>query len=167
MDEPLFINKVEASGILTFDLYDFKPAEDAVLLDLKDFLYLGLILKEKEFKEALAAYDWEQLRGKAVAITCSEDSIIPTWAYMMLAHRLSGIAILYDYCSAEALDLKRWKIAVLQADITIYRGAKVVVRAYPAMDPALYLAATELLLPYVSTLLYGEAGLPKVIAKNG
>lgn len=165
MDDLTFFNKVEATGIVTFDLYDFKPQEPAVHVDIKDFLYLGLIVKEKEFKAALASYDWERLRGKAVAITCSEDTIIPTWVYMMLAQHLAGIAALSDYCAVDMLDLKRWKQAVAEANLDVYQGKKVVVRARPDVDPALYLYATERLLPVVSTLMYGEAGMPKVIAK--
>ncbi|MEJ5053807.1 DUF2480 family protein [Sphingobacterium sp. MYb382] len=166
MEEPLFINKVEATGIITFDLYDFKPQEAAALVDIKDFLYLGLIVKEKEFKAALSAYGWEHLRGKAVAIVCTEDTIIPTWVYMMLAQKLAGLDTIVDYCTVEELDNKRWQQNLREADLAKYQGEKVVVRARPDVAPALYMQATLRLLPVVSTLMYGEAGMPKVIAKN-
>ncbi|QBQ40777.1 DUF2480 family protein [Sphingobacterium psychroaquaticum] len=161
-----FINKVEASGIITVDLLDYEPKEKSFFLDIKPFLFMEMIVKEKEFKAALETYDWLSLKGRSVAVGCSVDTIIPTWAYMLLVNNLMGIATHIDFCSAAALDRLLWRDAVLATDFSYLTGEKVVVRARPNLDPSLYMAAAEKLKPVVKTLLYGEAGMPKVIAKN-
>jgi hypothetical protein len=160
------INTVEASGILTIDLLDFKPDTESAFLDLKDFLYQGLIIKEKEFKEAIANTDWQTYLDKPVAIGCSQDTIIPPWVYMFISGYLQGIASTIDHGSAEQLDLKRWQANIARQDFGHYEHKKVVIRAHPAIDPLLYITATQKLKPIVKTLMYGEAGLPKVIWKN-
>lgn len=167
MEGDMFVNKVAASGILTVDLMDYKPTVASFFMDIKDFMYMGLIIREKEFKEALSQYDWSALQGRSVAVGCSEEGVIPTWAYMLLANYLLAVAETVDYDTAANLDLKRWKDAIMKADFSPLTGKKVVVRARPNLDPALYMLMTLRLQPIVKTLLYGEAGMPKVIAKNG
>ena len=86
------INKVAESGLITLDLEQYYPKEEIMLFDLKDHLFMELILKEKDFREALKNRDWEIYRGKYVAITCSADAIIPPWAYMRVASYLQPVA---------------------------------------------------------------------------
>lgn len=87
-----FVNKVAESGIITFNLEEYYPKEDLAVFDLKDFLFMGLILKEKDFRAALPQVNWEQYTGINVAITCSADAIIPVWAYMLVASYLQPFA---------------------------------------------------------------------------
>lgn len=77
-------NKVANSGLITLDLEDFYDHSERVLFDIKDFLWQGIVLKEKDFRESLKAHDWTCYQGKLVAIVCTEDAIVPTWAYMLL-----------------------------------------------------------------------------------
>lgn len=161
-----FVNKVEKSGIITIDILDFRPSEKVTFLDMKQFLFMELIVKEKEFKEALEQYDWGQFRNKPVAIGCSVDTIVPTWTYMILAKYLESIASTIDYCSPEAFEMQIWKNNIIQKDFSYLKNEKVVVRARIDIDPSLYIIITEKLKPLVGTLLYGEAGMPKVIHKN-
>src|ERR1700750_1434878 len=86
------INKVSESGLITLDLEQYYPKEEIILFDLKDHLFMGLILKEKDFREALKNMDWEAYKNKYVAVTCSADAIIPPWAYMLVASYLQPIA---------------------------------------------------------------------------
>ena len=90
--EDVIINRVANSGLITIDLEEYLPAEEMEVFDLKNHLFRELILKEKDFREALKNYDWEQYRNKYVAITCSNDAIIPMWAYMLVASYLQPIA---------------------------------------------------------------------------
>ncbi|HRD57906.1 MAG TPA: DUF2480 family protein, partial [Ferruginibacter sp.] len=76
-----FVNKVAESGILTLNLEDYFPKQEIAVFDLKDFLFMGLILKEKDFREALKQLDVTPYQDKVVALTCSTDAIIPVWAY--------------------------------------------------------------------------------------
>lgn len=165
MDQPI-PNRVDASGIITLDLHEFFPKEKSVFLDLKDFLYQGLIIREKEFKETASIYNWEIFRGKPVGIGCSVETIIPTWVYLNLACYLEGLASHSAFCTAEELDLQRWLNEIEQHHFEYLRDKKVVVRAGSNINPTLYLAIARKLKPLVKTLMYGEAGLPKVIWKN-
>ncbi|MFN5357432.1 MAG: DUF2480 family protein, partial [Bacteroidota bacterium] len=76
------VNKVAESGIITLDLEKFYPRQEVVGLDVKDFLFMEMLLKEKDFREKLETTDWSQFNGKIVAVHCSTDAIIPMWAFM-------------------------------------------------------------------------------------
>ncbi|MBO9691660.1 MAG: DUF2480 family protein [Chryseobacterium sp.] len=166
MTEEIFMNKAKASGIIALDLADYKPTTEIVELDIKDHLFMGMIVKEKEFKESIATVDFSVYDEKAVGIICSTDAIIPPWAYMMIMEKLSPYASYVDLNNAETILLDLWKRRLIYADLKQYRDQKVVVRANANYDPSLYLLAAGLLKPLVKTLMYGEIGLPKVIFKQ-
>ena len=84
-----FVNKVAVSGILTLDLEDHYPKEAVKFCDMKDYLFMGLILKEKDFRESLKVLDTAVYQDKITAITCTADAMIPMWAYMLIASRLN------------------------------------------------------------------------------
>ena len=91
MSEP-FVNKVAESGLITLDPEKFYPREEVAVFDLKEYLFMGMILKEKDYREALKTTDWSKYADKNVAITCSADAIIPVWAYMLAAAYLQPVA---------------------------------------------------------------------------
>src|SRR5687768_7277364 len=91
MNDPI-INKVAESGLITLDLEKYYPRGETAVFDLKDHLFMGMILKEKDFREALKTLDWSIYQGKHVAITCSVDAVIPVWAYMLVASYLQPVA---------------------------------------------------------------------------
>jgi hypothetical protein len=165
METETFVNKVTASGIIAFDLIDFRPGVEITVLDIKDLLFMEMIIKEKEFRLAVDQMDFTSFKDKAVAVYCSVDAIIPSWVYMVLAGKLHNNAACFDYKDVSSLELDLWKSKVLDADLTAYKDKKVVVRARPEIPPALYMTATDLLKPVVKTLMYGELGMPKVIFK--
>ena len=86
------INKVANSGLITLNLEDFYHKGERVLYDIKNNLFHGLMLREKDFRAFIKEHDWAQYQGKNVAITCSADAIVPTWAYMLLANKLQPVA---------------------------------------------------------------------------
>ena len=83
--EETFVNKVSESGIVSLNLEDYYPKEDIAQFDMKDYLFMGLILKEKDFRETLKNLDLTIYNNKIVAVTCSADAVIPMWAYMLAA----------------------------------------------------------------------------------
>ena len=83
-NKPL-VNRVAASGLITINLEDFFPKEEVVVFDLKDYLFMELMLKEKDFRAALKEHDWEQYKNKHLVVYCSTDAIIPVWAFMLVA----------------------------------------------------------------------------------
>lgn len=160
-----FVNKVEASGIIAFDLIDFRPTVEIIGFDIKNLLFMEMIVKEKEFRLAVDQMDFTSLANKAVAVHCSVDAIIPSWVYMVLADRLHGNAAYFDFKDVPSLELDLWRSNVLDAELATFENKKVVVRARPEIPPALYMLATDRLKPLVKTLMYGEIGMPKVIFK--
>jgi hypothetical protein len=83
--EDMIVNKVSESGLITLDLEEYYPREETAVFDLKNYLFMELILKEKDYREALKNLDWSIYQNKNVAITCSADAVIPVWAYMLAA----------------------------------------------------------------------------------
>src|SRR5687767_13447048 len=90
--EDEIINRVAASPLVTFDLEKYHQPGDRVLYDIKDLLYQGLVLKEKDFRDHVRKHNWSAYTDKLVAITCSADAIVPTWAYMLVATALKPFA---------------------------------------------------------------------------
>ncbi len=166
MKDTDFVNKVEKSGIVTVDLMDFAPKQEVMFFDIKNHLYMEMIIKEVEFRKSIESVDWDSFRNKLVAIGCSIDAIIPTWVYMLIADKLHGIAHFADYSSENELKLQIWKRNIINADFSHLIDQKVVVRASSTHDPSLYMLVTDKLKPIVKTLMYGEAGMPKVIYKR-
>lgn len=157
MSEPI-INKVAESSLLTIDLEAFYPKEPVVVFDLKPFLYMGLILKEKEFRLDLQQHDWAAYQGKIVAVTCSADAIIPVWAYMLVTSSLQPVAahiVLGDEKEALRQTFLRNLESVNAAE---YTDKRVVIKGCgdTPIEPYAYLEITRQLLPYVKSIMYGE-----------
>ncbi|MCB9252575.1 MAG: DUF2480 family protein [Flavobacteriales bacterium] len=155
--EPI-VNKVAQSGLITFNLENyFDPAKTAVF-DLKDCLFMGLILREKDFREFIKSHDWSQYQGMNVAITCSADAIIPTWAYMLVASKLEGIAGFFLFGNEENLQQALYQNALSTINIEDYRDKKVIIKgcSNKPVPTYAYIEISRLLLPVVSSLMYGE-----------
>ncbi|MES2519761.1 MAG: DUF2480 family protein [Bacteroidota bacterium] len=158
MEEELIINKVINSGLVTFDLEDLYDRGERVVYDLKDNLFMGMILKEKDFREFLKNHDWTQYTGKNIAITCTEDAIIPTWAFMLLTIKLQPIANNIIFGTLEELENKLFFDALQKVNLEDYRGARVVVKGCSKVPvpTAAYVEITRLLQPVVQSLMFGE-----------
>lgn len=154
----VFVNKVAESGLITLDLEDWYPKEEVAVFDLKDHLFMGMIVKEKEFRESLKGFDWEQFRNKYVSVFCSADAIIPVWAYMLVASYLQPVCL--DLVIGDEAELR--KQLFLKKLNTInpedYTDQRVIVKGcgdLPIGEFA-YMEITKLLRPHVKTLMYGE-----------
>ena len=121
------VNKVANSGLVSFDLEDYYPEGERVVYDLKDNLFQEMILREKDFRTFLKENDWEQYRGKHVAIICSVDAIVPTWAYMLLSVKLEGVAESIVFGGKDELEAYLYKQVIDKIDFSAFEGEKVVV----------------------------------------
>jgi hypothetical protein len=128
-------------------------------LDIKDNLYEGLILKEKDFREFIRTNEWKKYEGKFVAVTCSTDAIIPTWAFMLLSIALQPYARKVVYGSLNELETSVFVDRLSQIDWTTFKDAKVVVKGCSKVEVpvAVYVEVTNRLKPVVSSLMFGEA----------
>lgn len=156
--EDIIINKVATSGLITFDLEDLYDKNERVIYDLKDNLFMGMILREKDFREFLKTHDWSQYTGKNVAIICSEDAIIPTWAYMLLALKLEPVANAVVFGDLAALEDKLFYDAIAKVNPEDYRDARVVVKGCSKVPvpTAAYVEITRKLQPVAQSLMFGE-----------
>lgn len=157
MSEPI-LNKVSESGLVTLDLEKYLPAGETAVFDLKDHLFMNLIPKEKDFREALKNTDWEIYRNKYVAITCSADAIIPVWAYMLAVSYLQPVAKDVVFGNEEELKKNILLKNIDAINIGEFTDCRVVVKGCgekPIGDYA-YLEITKLLRPVAKSIMYGE-----------
>jgi hypothetical protein len=151
-------NKVAESGLITLDLEAFIPKNELVLFDLKNFLYMELILKEKEFRAMLDQHQWNQYQNKWVAITCSADAIIPMWAYMLVVSKLVGVASDIHVGDETAAQKNAIIENISKLDASQYLDKRVVVRGCGDKEIAAYayVEISKKLMPVVKSLMYGE-----------
>lgn len=156
--EEIFVNKVSESGIITLDLEEFYPKEEIVIFDMKDYLFMGLILKEKDFRESLKNLNLSIYADKTVAVTCSADAVIPMWAYMLAASYLQPIVKEVAFGTAEELKNSLLLKNISKIPVTDFADKRVVIKGcgeIPVCEAA-YLQATKLLMPFVKSIMYGE-----------
>ena len=153
-----FINKVEESGLITVNLEDYYPSEEIVLFDLKDYLFMGLILKEKEFREALKQIDLSNYKDKLVAVTCSADAIVPIWAYMLIGSLLQPVVKELYYGTANQIQQQILLKNIDSINAVDYIEKRVVIKGCGDLPigEAAYLQITQKLRPVVKSIMYGE-----------
>jgi hypothetical protein len=156
--EKEIVNRVASSSLITFDLEEYYQPGERYLLDIKPQLYQGLVLKEKDFRDFIKIHDWSQYKDKFVAITCSEDAIIPTWAYMLLTSVLTPHARTIVFGSLQDLETKIFFDVLSTIDFSQYNDVKVVIKGCSKVDVpiAAYVEATRLMRPYASSIMFGE-----------
>lgn len=157
MDD-VFVNKVSESGLITLDLEEFYPKEETLVFDMKDYLFMGLILKEKEFREAMKNLDLSTFKEKNIALTCTADAVIPMWAYMLAASYLEPVANEVVFGDADFLHKTLFLKNINKINAADYFDKRVVIKGcgeLPISETA-YVAITSLLRPVVKSIMYGE-----------
>lgn len=152
------VNRVASSGIITFNLEDHYHLGERIIYDIKNNLFQELVLREKDFRTFIKENDWSLYEGKNVAIICSVDAIVPTWAYMLLASALT------PYCNKIVFgDLINLEQALFQESLSNinwdeYENARVVIKGCgnKSIPTFAYVELTLLLKNKVKTLMYGE-----------
>ena len=153
------INKVEQSGLIDFNLEDYYPKGERVLFDIKDQLFQGLILKEKDFRDFVKNNDWSTYKGKFVALTCSADAIVPTWAYMLLTSSLEPFANKIVFGDLKTLETIIFQESLSKINPEDFREKRICVKGcgnLPVPESA-YVEITRILSPIAKSVFYGEA----------
>lgn len=155
--EPI-VNKVAESGLITLDLEQFYPKGEIKTFDLKGYLFMELILKEKDFRAALQNTDWEAYRDAFVAVTCSADAIIPVWAYMLVASYLQPVAKEVVFGTEQELINTILQRNIQSMNAAEYTDQRIVVKGCGDIHipETAYVAATQKLRPYAKSIMYGE-----------
>lgn len=158
MSEQQLTNKVAESGIVTIDLEKFLPQEDIVIFDLKDFLFMGLILKEKDFRQSLKELDTAKFENKNVAITCSADAIIPMWAYMLVTSLLQPLSKEIFFGNEQDVQNKILFKNIYTINTIEYLDKRVVIKGCGErqIPEEAFIEITKLLRPIAKSIMYGE-----------
>lgn len=158
MQEETIVNRVASSSLATFDLEQLYVSGERAVIDIKDQLYEGLILREKEFRAYVKTEDWSKFRNALVAITCSADAIVPTWAFMLVAIALQPFAKKIVFGTPEDLETILYKEALDAVDWNQYRDAKVVVKGCSKVNVPVsaYVETVSRLQPIASSIMFGE-----------
>jgi len=152
------VNKVANSGLITLDLEKYLPSGEIVTFDLKAHLFMGLILKEKDFREALKSLDWNIYQDKNVAIVCSVDAIIPAWAYMLVVTYLQPVA--NDVFAGTAEEMYKYLVLknINAINTEVFTDQRIVIKGCGdvPVESYAYAEITKLLKPVVKSIMYGE-----------
>jgi hypothetical protein len=153
-----FVNKVATSGLMTLNLEEYFHQGERVVYDIKDNLFHGLMLREKDFREFIKTHDWSAYTDKNIAITCSADAIVPTWAYMLLANKMKPYANEVVFGSLETLEATLFVRALAKIDLNSFANERVVIKGCADIEVhvAAYVEITNLLTPVVKSIMYGE-----------
>lgn len=157
MSEPI-INKVAESGLISIDLAQYFPTNEIVVFDIKPYLFMELILKEKDFRTSLSTIDWSSYQDKIVGIFCSADAIIPMWANMLIVANLTPFAKAIYFGDEN----KTRELVLLQEinniDNSIFEDQRIVVKGCgdTPIGESAYIAITQKLRPVVKSIMYGE-----------
>ena len=154
----VIVNKVAESGLISLDLEKYYPITPRKVFDLKDHLFMGLILKEKDYRAALSATDWNEYKDTDVAITCSADAVIPMWAYMLAASYLEPVANSVVFGTEQELIHQQLMKNIEAIDVNEFADQRIVIKGCGdiAIPEAAYVAITKKLRPVAKSIMYGE-----------
>lgn len=153
------INRVANSKLITLDLEDYYPEGKRIVFDIKDWLYEGFVLREKEFRQKAKEYDWAIHQDQYIALTCSTDAIIPAWAYILLTTALQPHAKQIIVGDLEQLESSIYQNIINNLDVSEYQNKPIIIKGCsnkPVPNNA-YLQLTSKLMPVAKSIMYGEA----------
>lgn len=156
-NQPL-VNRVAQSGIITLNLEDYFPRDPIAVFDLKDYLFRGLILREKDFRQAVDTHDWAQYQDKNVCIVCTADAIIPMWAYQLVSVSLAPFARLVVCGDEKTLIHTHYMLQLAQLDLAEFQDKRIVVKGCgdKPVPAAAYAEIARRLQPVARSIMYGE-----------
>lgn len=157
--EDEIINRVANSKLVTVNLEDYYPKGPRVLFDIKDWLFEGLVLREKDFRNQVAEFNWTQYQDSYVALTCSTDAIIPGWAFMLISIQLQPYAKRVIIGDLEALETAIYQDIITNLDVSEFKDMPIIIKGCskkPVPQNA-YIMLANKLKPVAKSIMYGEA----------
>lgn len=153
------VNRVANSKLVVVDLEDYYPKGKRVLFDIKDWLYEGLVLREKEFRAKVIVHNWSQYQDTYVAMTCSTDAIVPTWAYMLLTINLEPYAKKILIGDLEQLEASIYQTIIEHLDVLPFKDKSIIIKgcSNKPVPANAYILLSKKLKPIAQSIMYGEA----------
>ncbi len=157
--EKEIVNRVAQSKLVTFDLEDYYPEGERILLDIKDWLYEGFVLREKDFREQAKSHNWEQYKGTYVALVCTSDAIVPAWAFMLLSTYLNKVAKKVVIGDLELLETSIYQEIIENMDFQNLKDLPVIVKgcSHKPVPKNAYIYLLRKLQTVAKSIMYGEA----------
>lgn len=158
MVDNTLINRVAGSGLITLNLEEDFPKDEFMEFDLKSYLFMELILKEKDFRSALKEIDWSTYQNKILLVYCSTDAIVPVWAFMLIAAYAKPY-VSDIYYGKKANYLENYYARVIRSrDYHDYKDKRIVIKgcSKKPVPASAYLELTAALQPYAQSIMYGE-----------
>lgn len=154
----MITNKVAQSGLISFDLANYYDKGERLVYDIKDNLFQGLILREKDFRDFIKQHDWSQYEGKNIAILCSADAIVPTWAFMLLATKMEPYANMLVFGDLNDLEDALFRQALSKINLEEFKDQRIVVKGCGdiPVPVSAYVEITRLFRPIAKSIMYGE-----------
>lgn len=158
-NEQEIVNRVASSKLKTFDLEEIYPEGKRVVLDIKDWLFQEIILKERDFRVFVKNHNWSQYKNCFVAITCSADAIIPSWAFMLVAAEATPYARKVVIGNLETLETAIYQELLSFLDYSDFVDAPVIIKgcAEKPIPNTAYSFLIEKLQPIAKSIMFGEA----------
>ncbi|RPD96548.1 DUF2480 family protein [Aureibaculum marinum] len=153
------VNRVANSKLITIDLEDFYPEGERVLFDISKWLNQGLILREKDFRERVKNHNWEQYKNKFVALTCTTDAIVPSWAYLLIATNISSFSKKLVVGNLEQLETSIFQDIINNLDFSQYQDKPIIIKgcSEKSIPETASVQLIEKLVPVAKTIMFGEA----------
>ncbi len=153
------VNRVASSGLITLKPEEWAPSVQPQVFDLKDYLFMALILKEQDFRDSMKAHDWAQYNDKVLCVFCSTDAIIPSWGYMLVATMAASHAKEVFFGTTDQWTSRQLLQHIDQLDLSPYIDQRVIIKGcsdHVTIGPEIYVALTSRLVPVVKSLMFGE-----------
>ena len=153
------INRVAASTLITFDLEKLYQIGTRQSIDLSQWLDKGLLLREKEFRAQLKAYDWSIFHDQFIALHCSTDAILPAWASLLVTTYLQPYARKVVLGNLKDLEVQLFFEEIQLLDLSPYKEQPVIIKgcSEKTVPQEAYVQLISKLQPVVKSLFYGEA----------
>ncbi len=152
------VNRVANSGLITINLESYYPNEELIHFDIKEFLWKEFILKEKDFRVSLKELDWSSYEGKTVLVYCSNDAIVPVWAYMLVSSYVSKAGGNSYATSEEEFVKMHYRNQIDALDVSAYEGKRIVIKGCSdkPVPASAYLDIQNRLTGVAQSVMYGE-----------
>ncbi|MBA6151770.1 DUF2480 family protein [Gelidibacter maritimus] len=153
------INRVANSKLVVVNLEDYYPKGERTVIDIKDWLFQELVLREKDFRASAKSHNWTQYQDHYVALTCTTDAIVPAWAYMLLTMHLQPYAKKIVIGDLEQLETSIYQDIIQNLDTEAFVDQPLIIKGCTNKPvPAnAYIMLSQKLKPLARSIMYGEA----------
>lgn len=153
------VNRVANSKLVVVDLEDYYPKGKRTVIDIKNWLYEELVLREKDFREQVKQHNWSDYQDDFVALTCTSDAIVPAWAFMLLTMELQPYAKMIVLGSLEQLETAIYQDIIHNLDLTEFVDKPLIIKgcSHKPVPANAYILLSQKLKPIAKSIMYGEA----------